>query len=141
MLCRLLFAVPESPEPDGSESTWCLIGNIVAERPFGPGGVQTKRGTKHFAPGTKVYCLPPQWGDGFRQIRVLGKHRGQKGGLEEMVVSAAWVTDWRAKVVYSPDTVRRLTPDGRGSPWTEEWARDLAAQMLKREQDELPPAA
>jgi len=57
------------------KSQWVLVGNIVNERPYGPGGIETKHGTKHFSPGTKVYCFPAQWGDGYDQIIAIGSHR------------------------------------------------------------------
>ena len=37
---------------------------------------EVKLGTKHFSPGTKVYCAPGHWGDGGENIVVIGKHRG-----------------------------------------------------------------
>ncbi len=86
-------------------SQWCLVGNIVEERPYGEGGVETKRGTKHFSPGTKVYCLPSSWGDGYEKIRVIGRHRGSREFVT-MVIRADWVTNWRAKVVYDPMVLR-----------------------------------
>lgn len=39
-------------------SRWCLVGNVVEERPCGEGGKEIRRGTRHFAPGAKVHCLP-----------------------------------------------------------------------------------
>jgi hypothetical protein len=38
-------------------SVWCIVANIVHERPYGPGGQEVRRGTKHFAPGAKVVIL------------------------------------------------------------------------------------
>jgi len=58
------------------EGRWCLVGNIVRNRPFGEGGFTLKQGIKHFSPGTKVYCLPCEWGDGYEQIVVIGRRRG-----------------------------------------------------------------
>ena len=89
-------------------SQWCLIGNIVDERSYGEGGLERRRGTKHFAPGAKVYCLPVQWGDGYDQIIVIGRHRGSKH-FKTMIISSAWVTSWRAKVVYNPEVLRRIS--------------------------------
>ncbi len=99
--------------PTGStpESQWCLIGNIAEEPPSGPGGEDVKIGTKHFSPGTKVYCFPAEWGDGYDQIRVVARHRGSKRYVT-MIISSSWVTNWRAKVVYSPEVIRRLEEGG-----------------------------
>jgi hypothetical protein len=35
------------------ESCWTVVGNIVRERAYGPGGAETRLGTKHFAPGQR----------------------------------------------------------------------------------------
>src|SRR5713226_10277963 len=88
-------------------SQWCLIGNIVEERPYGEGGTEIKRGTKHFSPGTKVYCLPVKWGDGYEKITVIGRHRGSPQ-LVRLVIRADWITNWRAKVVYDPVVLRMI---------------------------------
>lgn len=82
-------------------SQWSLVGNIKDVRPSGVGGTEVKHGTKHFSGGTKVYCLPAQWGDGYEKIVVVGKHRGCPD-LVRMVIRADWVTNWRAQVVYNP---------------------------------------
>lgn len=96
---------PAKRESEGTQ--WCLVGNIVEERKYGENETETRRGTKHFAPGTKVYCLPVQWGDGYEQIMVIGRHRGAKQ-FRTMIINSIWVTNWRAKVVYNPEVLRRL---------------------------------
>jgi hypothetical protein len=89
------------------ESQWCLVGNIVDERPSGERGGEIMHGTKHFSPRTKVYAFPAQWGDGYEKIIVVGRHRGSKDFVT-MVIRSQWVTNWRAKVVYKPEVLRRL---------------------------------
>ncbi|PQO39000.1 hypothetical protein C5Y96_03780 [Blastopirellula marina] len=89
------------------DSLRCLVGNIVEQHPYGEGGLETRRGTKHFSPGTKVYCLPAQWGDGYERVKVIGRHRGSKDFVT-MVIPSAHITNWRAKVVYNPEVIRRL---------------------------------
>ena len=89
------------------DSEWCLIGNIVDRRRYGEGGSEIKPGTKHFSGGTKIYCLPAQWGDGYNQVVVIGRHRGSKK-YTTMIISSEWVTNLRAKVVYSPEVLRRI---------------------------------
>jgi hypothetical protein len=106
-----LFKRSVEAEPPGRESQWCLVGNIVAERPSGEGGAQLRRGTKHFSPGTKIYAFPAQWGDGYENIIVVGRHRGSKKFVT-MVIKSYWVTNWRAKVVYNPEVLRRLQEAG-----------------------------
>ena len=97
----------ETDDKQDPETQWCLVGNIVEERPFGPDGDETVLGTKHFSPKTKVYCFPLQWGDGFDQIAVIGRHRGSKKFVT-MIIGSDSVENWRAKVVYNPEVLRRL---------------------------------
>jgi hypothetical protein len=92
------------------EPVWCVVANIVPERPYGPGGAEKRRGTKHFRPGAKVYCFPALWGDGYEQIKVVGRHR-RSNRYVTMVIKSAWLENWRVKLVYSPDIIRRL--DGK----------------------------
>ena len=88
---------PAKREFDGTQ--WCLVGNIVEERKYGEGGTETRRGTKHFTPGTKMYCLPVQWGDGYEQIIVIGHHRGAKK-FRTMIISSIWVTNWQPQALH-----------------------------------------
>jgi hypothetical protein len=91
-------------QSDGTQ--WCLVGNIVEHRRFGEEH-ELHSGTKHFSPGAKVYCLPAQWGDGYENIVVIGRHRGSKN-LVCMIIRSDWVTNWRAEVVYKPAVLRKL---------------------------------
>jgi len=93
------------------ESRWCLVGNIVKTRLAGVGSVEEKHGAPHFSGGTKVYCLPAQWGDGYEKIVVVGKHRGSRRFVK-MVIPSSWVTNWRAQAVYSP-AVLSFIQDGQ----------------------------
>lgn len=106
-------------EPITPASQWCLVGNIVHERRYGEGGNQVRQGTRHFAPGTKVYCLPAQWGDGYEHIVVIGRHRGSHGWAT-MVIESAWVTNWRAQVVYEPAVLRRIQ-EATSEPGRRNW--------------------
>jgi hypothetical protein len=90
------------PEPQ-----WCLVGNVVNDRLSGEEEREIKQGTKHFSPGTKIYAFPAQWGDGYEKIIVVGRHRGSKDFVT-MAIRSDWVTNWRAKVVYNPEVLRRL---------------------------------
>jgi len=135
---RSIFpSLPETPAKRKSDGTqWCLVGHIVEVRKYGQGGEETRRGTKHFAPGTKVYCLPARWGDGYEQIIAIGRHRGSTR-FRTMVISSAWVTDWRAKVVYSPEVLRRINcatdKRGRGNWTTKEHVEEYVAFLKERE--------
>jgi len=106
----------EPSQPEDKTTRWCLVGNVVASCVDAETG-EVKRGTKHFAAGTKVWCLPGQWGDGYEKIVVIGRHRGSRR-LVRMVIPAKRVTNCRAQVVYSPAVLRLLTkprPEGLGS--------------------------
>lgn len=118
------------------EPRWCLVGNIVRCRPYGEGGLTLKQGTKHFPPGAKVYCLPSQWGDGYEQIVVIGRHRGSHRFCR-MIVSYQHITNWRAKLVYSPEVHRLMdewaSEPGHSAAWgsreyIEEWLPHIVAR-------------
>ncbi len=122
-----------------AEARWCLVGNIVQERYFGEGGLTRKQGTKHFPPGTKVYCFPVNWGDGYEQIVVVGRHRGSHRFCT-MIVSCHHITNWRPKLVYSPEVHRLMdkweSQDGRNATWGDrEDIESLLPWILARERE------
>jgi hypothetical protein len=82
------------PEPQ-----WCLVGNVGGARPV---LLTAKRpGTSHYSGGTKVYCLPAQWGDGYEKIVAIGKHRNSRA-VSCLIMPSTAISNWRAQVVYSP---------------------------------------
>lgn len=119
-------------EKHESESAWCLVANIVEKRQIGNDGGDVKHGTKHFPPGTKIYCMPAQWGDGYAQIKVIGRHRGSKQYVT-MVIKSEWVTNWRAKVVYSPEVLFRLREDSRAQWQSQQQVEEYVIMMQIRE--------
>lgn len=85
-------------------------------------------------PGAKVYCLPPQWGDGYEQVVVVGLARGSRRWIT-VVMPRRLITNWRAKVAYKPAVLRRLREgfDGFDRQWksqkeVESWAESLRRQ-------------
>ncbi len=100
------------PLPKSEPSDWCLVGNIVDEHPFGQEG-EIRRGTRHFRPGTKVYCLPPQWGDGYESVITIGKSRGSRKWIT-VVTPHSRITNWRPKVIYNPTITKRLRQGYQG---------------------------
>lgn len=52
--------------------------------------------------------LPPSaMGDGYVDIKVIGRHRGSKQFVT-LVTPARFITNWRAKVVYNPEVLGRI---------------------------------
>jgi hypothetical protein len=128
---------------DIRKPSWCLIGNISENATHGEG--QTIRsGTRHFSVGSRVYCLPWQWGDGFATISVVGHHRGSRQYVSA-VIKARWVSNWRARMVHSPELLRRLR-EHAGYFWKDrEQIEKMIALMRAREmlrssktEDEFP---
>jgi hypothetical protein len=103
-----------------------LAGNIKEERPYGPGGEETRRGTRQLRAGAKVYLsqLKGSWAvlhsnDSLESIRVVGQHR----------LSRCWIECWvrvtdvhqrRLQVLCQPGALRRL----READWPGFWLRD-----------------
>lgn len=128
-------ATVEAGSPSGAGEVWCLVGNVVDEHSHGEEGA-IKQGSKHFTAGTKVYCLAPQWGDGFERVVAVGLHRGSRQWVT-VVMPSDQITNWRAKAVYKPAVLKRLREGFRGphghvfrGQWAsrrevESWAREL----------------
>lgn len=92
--------IDNQPHDDQTKFIWCLIGNIVDEHTSGT-DKEIKHGTKHFSPNTKVYCFPTLWGDGYENIKVIGRHRKISRNVC-MVIPAKLITNWRLQKVYRP---------------------------------------
>lgn len=103
---RIRSQAPDSS--DGPPGIWCVVANVAAEQVHGEAH-EVRQGTKHFSPNTKVYCHPAQWGDGYRDIMVIGRHRGSSR-LCTLVMPAWRLSNWRAKVVYHPHVVSLMEP-------------------------------
>jgi len=91
------------------EPVWCVTANIVQERPYGPGGAETRRGTKHFTAGAKVYCVLFFWNGPLTSVDVVGHHRGSHRFVR-MVVRHEWLTNLKVELVYSPYVIGQLPP-------------------------------
>ena len=127
----------EIPEP-----RWYLVGNVVREHPFGPGGEETRIGSKHFGPGTKVYVLPGNW-DGYLRddVEVVGRPR-RSHRYVAVVMRASLVENWRAQLVRSPALLRFLWGQASGA-WPKERVEALADYKngLRGDPRFEPPAA
>src|SRR5262245_29806402 len=116
------------------EAIWCAVANVVDERPVGPGGTEWRSGTRHFRPGTLVYCPTVLWGDGYENIRVVARHRGSHRFVT-MVIRSAWLTNWRTKLVYSPHIIREFREMGAswdGSAKSKRLAEQIVQTMRER---------
>ncbi len=112
------------------QSSWCLIGNVVEEHAVEE-LKESRHGSRHFTAGTKVYCLPPQWGDGYEKIVVVVIARDSRRWIT-VVMPADLITSWRAKVVYKSAVLQRLREgfEGFNRQWesrekVERWAEEL----------------
>ncbi|MFE1318331.1 hypothetical protein [Kitasatospora phosalacinea] len=93
------------PEPLGL----CIVADIALETGHGEGGLEIRRGHRHFAPGAKVWVAPAAWGDGGESVIVAGRHRGNSRRYARMVIRRRFLVDSRVRVVCSPALVRALT--------------------------------
>lgn len=116
--------------PKNEEVYWCLVGNVIGEHPYGEGGKETRSGTKAFSAGTKVYCLPGRWGDGYEKIMVIGRHRGSNR-YSTMVIPSMYISNWRTKIVYSPEVIRRIKEEG-GSTWSKKLVDEYVVNLSSR---------
>ncbi|HEX8328365.1 MAG TPA: hypothetical protein VF629_12545 [Hymenobacter sp.] len=88
------------------EAYWTAVGNIIRERPYGPGGAEIRFGTKHFAPGAKVYII--DWYAGMcRRVIVVGLHRKSKR-LITLAIDVRLVENLRPKVCYDPAAIAKM---------------------------------
>ena len=113
---------------------WCPVANMKAERPYGPGGKETKRGSKHFKPGAKLYCDPGSIGGWYDQIKVVGHHRASHRFVT-MIVSSSWLTNWRLELAYSPYVMQAFWPRWDGTPEGKERAQEIVDMMRERERE------
>jgi hypothetical protein len=109
----------QAPEPQ-----WCLVANVREWTRRGVGGQEIQSGTKHFSPGTKVYCCPPGWDQSLvLRANVLGRHRGGSK-LVHMVIAAKHLTNWRPKLTYDPRILLSPYESWRSPLWgSDEQAR------------------
>jgi hypothetical protein len=121
--------MPRTVSSDAEVLAWCVVANVAAETSHGEGGQEVRRGLKHFAPGAKVWVLPPQWGDGGESVFVVGRHRGRgRGRLARMVVARHHLVNFRVRGIYSPAVHRELT-----QPWKQQGDHSLCLWKSQEE--------
>ena len=97
----------ETDTPAKPPGIWTLVANVLIDRPVGPGGGETRSGTKHFAPGAKVYVIGGFWGMGGDSVSVVGRHRNTKRYFT-IVMSSRHLANWRTELVYSPTVMNQI---------------------------------
>lgn len=76
----------------------CIVGNIIDKHYSGEQKI-ILRGTKHFRPGAKVYCIFMYGGMGHERVRVLGKPR-KDSRMIDIVMSTNHIKNLRYQKVY-----------------------------------------
>lgn len=120
------------------EPIWCVVANIADMK---ANRDEPGNGTKHFKVGAKVYLWPPLQGDGYEQIKMVGRSRG--GRWISIYLNWTWIRNARAKVIYEPAAAhwengsfhaywkgleRSFTKEGETSP---ENAKAVAANLVE----------
>ncbi|MGL5172963.1 MAG: hypothetical protein ACRC75_03855, partial [Olsenella sp.] len=101
----------EQPGTEPPAWVWCLVGNVIGEHPHGEDR-RIVSGTRHFSAGTKVYCLPVRWGDGYENIDVIGRPRGRRG-LRHVVMRRSLIENFRIQKVFSPAVIEKMYEPSR----------------------------
>ena len=120
---------------------WCVVANVVASRPYGPGGDQLRRGLRLLSGGAKVYVISGFGGDGWETLTVIGHHR-KAGKYVTVHVPTEHLTNWRVKPVHSPAVVAAMREElgdylgarfvaGRPDPTTEDYRDVLIAEAQR----------
>ena len=115
-----------------AETAWCVAANIIMERKYGPGGAETRSGTKHFPAGSKVYILSHFWGMGGERVTVVGRHRGSHRYVT-MTISSTLLANLRTELVYSPFIVNLIKTRGEYSKYSTSKPDGEATRMRAEE--------
>ena len=89
------------------EWAWCLVGKIVDRNPVGKDH-RVIHGTRHFAPGTKVYCACELGGNGWERICVIGVPR-YSDKLVSMMIPATKICDFHLEKVTDQTVIEVMT--------------------------------
>lgn len=87
--------------------SWCLVGEIVDENIVGKEH-RLVHGTRHFVPGTKVYCVCELGGNGWERICVIGVPR-YSDNLVSMIIPATKICNFRLEKVYDKRIIEVMT--------------------------------
>jgi hypothetical protein len=101
---------------------------------YGGGGREERFGLAHFAPGTKVWVLPAQWGDGWESALVVGRHRGSPHRNVQLIVGLRHLENFRVEAIYSPSVYREMRKpiEPMARPPTQWESREHAQAIIER---------
>lgn len=120
-------------------SIWCVIANVKKEHPFGPGGTETKYGTKQFRGGTKVYIAGCNAGTA-DSVLAIGLHRYSRKFIS-CIIHVNYVENFRVKLAYHPAVLNLINSDERCWIKTQEEAENMAAAFSRWQARLQRPAA
>jgi hypothetical protein len=107
---------PQEPSQEEKTSVapiWAVSARIVEESRIGPGGQDTRRGTRKFNANQKVYVWDTQ--DGV-MTNVIGRYRAKYKYINVML-HTRYLKDFRAEMIYSPTIIKYILY-GYGTPET-----------------------
>lgn len=87
------------------DTLWAVVGNVVRSRRKGPGGAETRPGTKHFSGGARVVVASDFPGMA-ETVVVVGRSR--VGRYITVAIRVWLLTNLRPGVQYSPAIVERV---------------------------------
>lgn len=96
-----------SDQTEELNPVWCIATNMVLERDCGPGGQEKRSGTRHFAPGAKLYIVDFFWGTGGEDVTVVGRHRKSHRYIT-IIIRTKLLANWRVELVYSPHVIKEV---------------------------------
>ena len=96
---------------ESADGIWCVVANVKREHPHGPGGDETKIGTRQFRGGTKVFIAGCFSGscDG---VIAIGLHRKSRRFIN-CIVNVTHLENFRAKMVFHPRVLQLIEQDQR----------------------------
>jgi hypothetical protein len=134
------LATPPPREAGDVTPVWSVVANVLHKRPYGPGGVEKRSGTKHFAPGAKVFVIAFYWGMGAESVTVIGRHRKSHRYIC-IDMRAVHLANWRAELVHSPWVIRHVHERGElKRVWVgaeKRWVEGADTEYARRRADEI----
>lgn len=126
---RTLAGQPNTRTGEGL--VWCVRATMRPQHPFGPGGKEMVRGSKHSQSGARIYCRRTMgYPDDVPDIEVVGRHRASHRYVR-MIIRPSWLEGWRADLVYSPEVIRLLWPKWDGAAASKEQAEEFAHLLTR----------